>query len=79
MPKSSYIKEIIMKELDVRGLSCPEPVLILQDALKNNKNESYKVLANEAHVVKNITHFAKSQGKEVSVKEVGLEYELIVK
>ena len=29
-----------MKELDVRGLSCPEPVLILQAALKANKNES---------------------------------------
>ena len=41
-----------MKELDVRGLSCPEPVLILQDALKENKEETYKVLASEAHVVK---------------------------
>ena len=29
-----------MKELDVRGLSCPEPVLILQDALRENKNET---------------------------------------
>lgn len=54
-----------MKELDVRGLSCPEPVLILQDALRENKNETYKVLASEAHVVKNITHFANSQGKKL--------------
>ena len=53
-----------MKELDVRGLSCPEPVLILQDALKENKEETYKVLASEAHVVKNITHYATSQGKK---------------
>lgn len=67
-----------MKELDVRGLSCPEPVLILQDALKENKNETYKVLANEAHVVKNITHFANSQGKKSTVKEIGLEYEIVV-
>ena len=62
-----------MKELDVRGLSCPEPVLILQDALR-----TYKVLASEAHVVKNITHFANSQGKKTSVKEVGLDFEIIV-
>ena len=67
-----------MKELDVRGLSCPEPVLILQDALKENKNETYKVLASEAHVVKNITHYANSQGKKVSVQEVGLDYEVMV-
>lgn len=67
-----------MKELDVRGLSCPEPVLILQNALNENLTESYKVLASEAHVVKNITHFANSKGKKVSVKEVGLEYEITV-
>lgn len=67
-----------MKELDVRGLSCPEPVLILQDALKENKEETYKVLASEAHVVKNITHYANSQGKKVSVQEVGLDYEVMV-
>ena len=67
-----------MKGLDVRGLSCPEPVLILQDALKENKEETYKVLASEAHVVKNITHYATSQGKKVSVKEVDLDYEITV-
>lgn len=67
-----------MKELDIRGLSCPEPVLILQDALKENKEETYKVLASEAHVVKNITHYATSQGKKVSVKEVDLDYEITV-
>lgn len=67
-----------MKELDVRGLSCPEPVLILQDALKENKEETYKVLASEAHVVKNITHYANSQGKKVSFKEVDLDYEITV-
>lgn len=67
-----------MKELDVRGLSCPEPVLILQDALKKDKSEKYTVLASEAHVVKNIEHFACSQGKKTSVKEVGLDYEITV-
>ena len=34
-----------MKELDVRGLSCPEPVLIYKIALKENKEETYKVLS----------------------------------
>lgn len=67
-----------MKELDVRGLSCPEPVLILQDALNENKSGKFKVLANEAHVVKNVTHFAEGKGKKVSVKEVGLDFEITI-
>lgn len=67
-----------MKELDVRGLSCPEPVLLLQEKINEDKNSSYKVITNEAHTVKNLKKFAEGCGKTVTVKEVGLEYELIV-
>lgn len=67
-----------MKELDVRGLSCPEPVLLLQEKINEDKNATYKVIANEAHTVKNLKKFAEGCGKKVNVKEVGLEYELIV-
>lgn len=67
-----------MKELDVRGLSCPEPVLILKNALETDKSSTYKVLANEAHTVKNLQNFAKTQGKNVEIKEIGDEYEVIV-
>ena len=49
-----------------------------ESVCRENKNETYKVLASEAHVVKNITHFANSQGKKTSVKEVGLDFEIIV-
>lgn len=68
-----------MKEIDVRGLSCPQPVLNLQNALNEDKNETYKVLASEAHTVKNIVNFAEKNGKKAEVHEVGLEYEIIVK
>jgi len=67
-----------MKEIDVRGLSCPEPVLMLKEALEANKNDTYKILANEAHTVKNLKNFAETHGKKVSVKEHGLEYEVTV-
>ena len=67
-----------MKEIDVRGLSCPEPVLILKNALEADKGETYNILANEAHTVKNLKLYAESVGKKVSVKEVGDEYELTV-
>lgn len=67
-----------MKEVDVRGLSCPEPVLLLQEALEKFPNEKIKVIAAEAHVVKNIEYTAKSKGKKTTVKEVGLDFEIIV-
>lgn len=67
-----------MKELDVRGLSCPEPVLILKGALDKDKNGTYKIFANEAHTVKNLKHFAEKNGKKVDIKEVGAEYEVTV-
>lgn len=67
-----------MKEIDVRGLSCPEPVLLLQEKLNENKNVAYKIIANEAHTVKNIKRFAEGFGKKVSIKEIGLEYEIVV-
>lgn len=37
------------------------------------------VLASEAHTVKNITRFATGAGKTTTVKEVGQEYELLIK
>lgn len=67
-----------MIELDVRGLSCPEPVLALQRAIFENQKETIKVLASEAHTVKNIVNFAESHGKKAVSSEVGEEYEILV-
>lgn len=68
-----------MKEVDVRGLSCPEPVLIVKNELDKNSKENFKILASEAHVVKNVSKLLEEHGKTVSVKEVGLEYEISFK
>ena len=67
-----------MKEIDVIGLSCPEPVLMLKEALEANKNDTYKILANEAHTVKNLKNFAETHGKKTDIKELGAEYEVTV-
>ncbi|MGP1612851.1 MAG: sulfurtransferase TusA family protein [Catonella sp.] len=67
-----------MREIDVRGLSCPEPVLMLKNALEADKNETYKIFANEAHTVKNLKNFAETHGKKADIKEVGAEYEVTV-
>lgn len=66
-----------MKTIDVRGLSCPEPVLIVKDEL--GSESELNILANEAHTVMNITRFLEKAGRTVTVKEVGEEFELQVR
>ncbi|MEN6316529.1 MAG: sulfurtransferase TusA family protein [Clostridiaceae bacterium] len=65
-----------MKKLDVRGLSCPEPVLMVSNALHDGENDSFKVLASEAHTVANIKEFVEGKGKKVSVRKVGDDFEM---
>lgn len=66
-----------MKTVDVRGLSCPEPVMMVKGELAHQSE--LLVLANEAHTVKNITRLAEQAGKSVTVKEVADEYEMTIR
>ena len=36
-------------EVDVRGLSCPEPVLLAMDAMQDHPGKLIRVLGDEAH------------------------------
>jgi len=67
---------LIMYVVDARGLSCPEPVMLTQSALKNNS--SVKVLVTEAYQKANVEKFAKSQNKKVTVTDKGDEFELVI-
>ena len=51
---------------------------MLKEALEANKNDTYKILANEAHTVKNLKNFAETHGKKADIKELGSEYEVTV-
>lgn len=64
-----------MKIIDARGLACPEPLLLLQEAVKDNAN-SYKVLATCPAAKENLTRYATKLGFKVGVKEEGEELEL---
>ena len=41
-------------EVDVRGLSCPEPVLLVMDAMDEHPGETIHVIGDEAHTRTNI-------------------------
>lgn len=66
-----------MYEVDARGLSCPEPLMLTAAAVKSQKGQ-IKVLVSEAHQKTNVEKFAKDKGKKVTVKEVGSEFEIII-
>ena len=53
-----------MVEVDARGLSCPEPIMLTAEALKNEKGP-IKVLVSEPVQKENVEKYAKSQGKKI--------------
>ncbi|MDR1018607.1 MAG: sulfurtransferase TusA family protein [Lachnospiraceae bacterium] len=66
-----------MIEIDARGLSCPEPLMLVADALKAG-NDTIKVLVDEEVPKLNIEKFIKGKGKKANVKTVGEHYEMII-
>lgn len=69
---------LVMVEVDARGLSCPEPLMMAMEAVKKNPGEKIRILVSEPHQKMNVEKFAKSQGKKTSVMQMGSEFELIV-
>lgn len=67
-----------MKTVDARGLSCPEPVMLTEEALKAGEFP-VKILVSEPHQKSNIENFAGSLGYSVTANAVGSEFELVIK
>ena len=51
-----------MKEVDARGLSCPEPLMLTAEALKGAAGP-VKILVTEPHQMMNVEKFAKDKVK----------------
>ena len=66
-----------MKEVDARGLSCPEPIMLTAEAIKWT-TEPVKVLVSEPHQRTNVEKFAKDKGRKVTVTEKGSEFEIVI-
>lgn len=58
-----------MKEIDVRGLACPAPVLQTKNAIEEENLNSIAVLVDNEAARQNITRFLESQSFEVSAQE----------
>ena len=57
-----------MKEVDARGLSCPEPLMLTAEALKS-ADGPVKVLVTEPHQKTNVEKYAKDHGKKTTSAE----------
>ena len=64
--------------LDARGLSCPEPVVMIRKAMASKENE-YIMVVDNITSKENVTRYAEHQGYTVSVAENGDEYTLTIK
>lgn len=66
-----------MNILDARGLSCPEPVIMVRQAMAS-KNSRYEMIVDNPTAKENVTRYAKHQGYEVIVTQKGNEYTLVM-
>ncbi len=66
-----------MTIVDARGLSCPEPVMMADEAIRNASGP-IKVLVSEPHQKTNVEKLAKSRGKKATSAAVGSEFEIII-
>jgi len=58
-----------VKIVDARGLSCPQPVLLAQAAIKDIKNGVVRVLVDSGVAGDNVTRFAKKSGWNAEMQE----------
>ena len=66
-----------MKIVDARGLSCPEPLMLTAEALKNS-DESVKILVTEPHQKMNVEKHAKDHGKKATSGEKDGYVEVVI-
>lgn len=64
--------------LDARGLSCPEPVVMIRKAMMTKESE-YTMVVDNVTSKENVTRYAEHQGYTVTVTEQGGEYTLNIK
>lgn len=60
-----------MRTVDARGLSCPQPLVLLHQALAENAAEPLDVLVDNEASRENVTRAAEKKGWNVSLTDEG--------
>lgn len=64
-------------EIDVRGLSCPVPLMKTQEALVKNDPETITVLASSGTAKANVVNLLKDFGYNVEVTDDAENYRIV--
>lgn len=64
-----------MKTIDARGLSCPEPVVMIRKAMQSSE-KAYQIIVDNLTSKENVTRYAEHQGYQVATVEQDGEYTL---
>ena len=64
-------------QVDARGLSCPQPVVLTQKAIKDGKT-SFEVLVSNVVSKENVMRCVQNNKMKAEVVEVGDEFKIIV-
>ena len=67
-----------MTKVDARGLSCPEPVILISQAMKSGDIE-YEIMVDNRVSRENVTRYAEHQGYKVSVTEADGEFTVAIR
>ena len=65
-----------MKEIDCRGMACPQPVITTKKALEEMEQGEFILIADNPAARDNVERFAQSQGAVVGVEKKGDEFYL---
>jgi len=66
--------------VDARGLSCPQPVILAQQALKKAKQGTVEVLVDSGIALENVARLAKNSGWATTVeKQPGNNIRIVLK
>ncbi|WP_172135938.1 sulfurtransferase TusA family protein [Adlercreutzia sp. ZJ473] len=68
-----------MIEVDARGLSCPEPMLMATDAVRSSNGEEVRVLVSSATARDNVRNVARKAKREAVVEELGADFAITIR
>lgn len=67
-----------MLEVDARGLSCPEPMMMAADALDEAQGGAVRVLVSSATARDNVKSMALKKKRSVEVEPVGDDFAVVI-
>ncbi|MCT4562939.1 MAG: sulfurtransferase TusA family protein [Maledivibacter sp.] len=62
-----------MAKIDVRGMSCPQPILMTKNAIKSNP-QNIEILVDDNTAKNNVSRFLQNAGYKLSIKDADEDY-----